>query len=124
MKAGDHPCLPFPKKVERESLDDETDLAVNKRHRGSESRIRENKWKANKVTCQHGLCCRGAPKKYSAITVRICIGKCRRIKTHPGTLKALGQRLSRKTKTLPRKQHCRIRDRNEICDLCAMHISR
>lgn len=87
MKAGDHSCPPFPKKVEGESFGDETDLAVNKRHRGSESRILENKWKANKVTCQHSLCCRGVSKKYSAITVRICIGKCRRIKT-PGNFES------------------------------------
>lgn len=44
------------------------------------ARIRENKWKANKVTRRHGSVV-GRPKKYIAVTVKICIDRCRRIKT-------------------------------------------
>jgi len=51
------------------------------------ARIHKNKWKANKVTCRHESVV-GAPKKYIAVTVRICIGRRRRIKTNPETLKA------------------------------------
>lgn len=77
-----------------------------------------NKWKANKVTCRHGSVV-STPKKYIAATVRICIGRCRRIKANPGTLKASADQrfyLFAKSKTLFENSWT-IRNWNKVHDL-------